>query len=147
MAEILYKEESYRIIGACFEVYKQKGAAFTEPIYQECLQLELGLQNIPFVAQPILELEYKGKTLVQTFRPDFVCFGKIIVEIKAVEKLADVHRAQTLNYLSAIRFDLALLINFGHYPKIEYERIANTEGRASRRNIYERMADRESDNM
>ena len=147
MAEILYKEESYRIIGACFEVYKQKGAAFTEPIYQECLHLELGLQNIPFVAQPILELEYKGKTLVQTFRPDFVCFGKIIVEIKAAEKLADVHRAQTLNYLSAIRFDLALLINFGHYPKIEYERIANTEGRTSRRNIYERMADRESDNM
>lgn len=125
MAEIFFKEESYKIVGACFEVYKQKGCGFTEPIYQECLLLEFQLQNIPFVAQPVLELEYKGMRLSQNFRPDFICFGKIVVEIKALEKLIDVHRAQTLNYLHATGFELAILINFGHYPKIEYERIAN----------------------
>ncbi len=70
MAEILFKEESYKIIGACFEVYKQKGCGFTEPVYQECLQIELGLQKIPFIAQASIELEYKGTTLGQTFKPD-----------------------------------------------------------------------------
>lgn len=129
MPEILFREESYKIIGACFEVYKQKGCGFTEPIYQECLQIELSLQEIPFVAQPVLELEYKGRILEQFFKPDFICYGKIIVEIKALEKLMDAHRAQSLNYLNATNFELALLVNFGHFPKIEYERIANTRRR------------------
>ena len=110
-------------------MYKQKGCGFTEPIYQECLQIELSLQEIPFAAQPVLELEYKGRLLEQFFRPDFICYGNIIVEIKAVEKLMDAHRAQSLNYLNATNFDLALLVNFGHFPKIEYERIANTRRR------------------
>ena len=83
------------------------------------------LQGIPFVAQPTLELDYKGRLLEQTFKPDFICYCKIIVEIKSLEKLMDAHRAQTLNYLNATKFDLALLVNFGHYPTIEYERIAN----------------------
>lgn len=125
MAEILFKEESYRIMGACFEAYKQKGIGFTEPVYQECLQVEFTLQEIPFVSQPQLQLEYKGNLLAQHFKPDFICFGKIIVEIKALTSLADVHRAQTLNYLHATRLDLGLLVNFGHYPKLEYERMAN----------------------
>ncbi len=67
MAEILYKDESYKIVGACFEVYNQKGYGFTEPVYKECLQIELALQQIPFLAQPILELEYKGTLLTQHF--------------------------------------------------------------------------------
>ncbi len=113
MAEIIYKEEAYKIIGACFEVYKTKGCGFTEPLYQECLQVELGLQGIPFVAQPQLQLEYKGAPLTQFFKPDFICYDKIIIEIKALERLANVHRAQTLNYLNATGFELALLVNFG----------------------------------
>jgi len=129
MSAILHKEEAYKIIGACFEVYKQKGCGFTEPLYQECLQIELSLQEIPFVAQPQLELEYKGSILTQFFKPDFICFGKIIVEIKALESLAGVHRAQTLNYLNATGYDLALLVNFGHFPQLEYERIVNTRNR------------------
>jgi GxxExxY protein len=129
MAEILFKDESYKIIGACFEVYKQKGVGFTEPMYQECLEIELGLRGVPFVAQPQLLLEYKGRQLTNFFRPDFICYSKIIIEIKALEKLVDVHRAQTLNYLNATGFDLALLVNFGHFPKLEYERIANTRNR------------------
>lgn len=141
MAEILFKEESYKIIGACFEVYKQKGCGFTEPVYQECLQIELGLQKIPFIAQASIELEYKGTTLGQTFKPDFICYGKIIVEIKAVERIADANRAQTLNYLNATEFDLALLVNFGHFPKLEYERQANDRNRGARKTIYSRIGE------
>ncbi len=142
MAEISYKEESYKIVGACFEVYKTKGCGFTEPVYQECLQMEFSMRDIPFVSQPILELEYKGRTLTQTFRADFICYGKIVVELKAVERLAEAHRAQTLNYLNATNYDLALLVNFGHFPKLEYERIANDRNRGARRTIYSRIADR-----
>lgn len=131
MPEIIYREESYRILGACFEVYKNKGCGFTESVYQECLEIELAIQRIPFVAQPILDIEYKGHRLTQVFKPDFVCFGTIILEIKALEKLIDAHRAQTLNYLNATSFGLALLVNFGHFPKVEYERIVNTRKRAT----------------
>ena len=125
MADIIYKEESYKIVGACFEVYKQKGCGFTEAVYHECLKIEFALQNILFISEPIIQLEYKGKLLEQYFKPDFVCYNKIIVELKAVSKLIDEHRAQTLNYLNATNFELGLLINFGHYPKIEHERFGN----------------------
>lgn len=125
MAEIIYKEESYKIIGACFEVYKQKGCGFTEPVYQECLKIEFDLQSIPFIFEPIIQLEYKGKILDQYFKPDFVCYNKIIVELKSVSNLIDEHRAQAINYLNATKFDLGLLVNFGHFPKLEYERFGN----------------------
>lgn len=127
MAEILFKEESYKIIGACFEVYNQKGYGFTEPVYQECLQIEFSLQNIPFVAQPELQLSYKGTQLNQAFRPDFICFGKIIVELKSVDSLINPHRSQTINYLNATGFELAMLVNFGKHPKLEYERLAKSK--------------------
>lgn len=122
MAEILFKDESYRIIGSCFEVYNQKGFGFTEPIYQECLAKEFSLQEIPFVPQPELPLTYKGIPLEQKFRPDFICYNKIIVEIKSVSALTDAHRAQTLNYLHSTGFELGLLVNFGMFPKLAYER-------------------------
>jgi GxxExxY protein len=129
MSELIYKDESYKIIGACFEVYKLKGIGYTEYVYQECLRYEFELQGIPFVSQPELELEYKGRTLEQTFKPDFICYGKIVLELKALEKLVDPHRAQVLNYLNATAFELGLLVNFGHFPKLEYERIVNTRRR------------------
>ncbi|MCB1023875.1 MAG: GxxExxY protein [Acidobacteria bacterium] len=125
MQDIVYKEESYKIIGACFEVYKQKGCGFTEPVYQECLAIELGLQNIPFVEQPTLELEYKGTILKKGFKPDFICYDKIIIEIKAHSDLIEANKSQALNYLNATRFELALLINFGDHPQLEYIRLAN----------------------
>src|SRR2546429_24929 len=99
--EIVYKEESSRIMGACFEVYKEKGAGFLEPVYQECLEIELGLQAIPFTPQAQLALAYKGRPLRQCYQPDFICFDKIILEIKAVAQLAPEHRAQLHNYLKA----------------------------------------------
>jgi GxxExxY protein len=123
IVEIVYKDESYRIIGACFEVYKEKGCGFLEAVYQECLEIEFGLQGIPFTPQLELQLSYKGKALKHVYLPDFVCYGKIIVEIKAVTAVADEHRAQVHNYLKATGYRLGLLVNFGHYPQLEYERI------------------------
>ena len=135
MAEIIYKEESFKIIGACFEVYNQKGFGFTEPVYQECLEIEFALQKIPFAAQPEIRLEYKGRSLEQFFKPDFICFDKIIVEIKSVSELIDAHLSQTLNYLSATNFELALLVNFGQYPKLNYKRIANDKNKGRMNNL------------
>jgi len=123
MTDIIYREESYRITGACFEVYKEKGCGFLEAVYQESLELELADQGIPFAAQPKIALTYKGRPLKQTYSPDLVCDGKIIVELKAVSALTDEHRAQVHNYLRATGHRLGLLVNFGHYPKVELERI------------------------
>jgi len=121
-----YSDETYRIIGACFEVYNEKGCGLLEPVYQECLAIELGLQDIPFAAETTIEMEYKGHRLKKRYEPDFVCFNEIVVEIKAVAALCDQHRAQIINYLKASGMEVGLLINFGHYPKLEYERFANT---------------------
>ena len=122
---IVFKEESYKIIGACFEVYKEKGHGFLEAVYQECLAIELDEQQVPFEGKPQIRLEYKGRPLRQEYEPDFLCYGEIILEIKAVKKLGDEHRAQVINYLKATDKQLGLLINFGHYPKIEHERFVN----------------------
>ena len=127
MNDLIYKDEAFKIIGACFEVYKNKGCGFLEPVYQECLEIELDLQGVPFVPQKSLTLEYKAHQLKQTYAPDFICYEKIILEIKAVAQLADEHRAQVINYLNATGFKLGLLVNFGHYPKIEWERLVNTK--------------------
>jgi GxxExxY protein len=127
MTEIIYKKESYAIIGACFEVYNEEGCGFLEPVYQECLGIEFEHQRIPAIPKPSLILSYRGRILTQAYQPDFVCFAKIIVELKAVSALTDEHRAQLLNYLHATGFEPGLLINFGHYPKLEYERIAKTQ--------------------
>jgi len=127
MTDIIYRKESYAIIGACFEVYNEKGCGFLEPVYQECLGIEFECERIPAIAKPSLVLSYRGRILKRNYEPDYVCFEKIIVELKAVSALADEHRAQLLNYLHATGFALGLLVNFGHYPKLEYERLAKTQ--------------------
>jgi GxxExxY protein len=121
--ELIYKEESYATIGSCFAVYKDKGCGFHEPVYHECLEIEFGMQRVPFLPKPPHTLQYRGRTLVQTFQPDFICYEKIILELKAVSELCDEHRAQVLNYLAATGGKLGLLVNFGHYPRLEYERL------------------------
>jgi GxxExxY protein len=123
MGNIVHKLESYDVLGACFEVYKEKGSGFVESVYQECLEMELADRAIPFKTQPELALSYKGRPLKSKFKPDFICCDKIIVELKAVSGLTDEHRAQVQNYLRATRLKLGLLVNFAHYPKLEYERI------------------------
>jgi GxxExxY protein len=129
-SDLIFKDECYAIIGACFEVYKDKSCGFYEPVYQECLGIEFGYSLIPAIAQPGLSLAYRGRILSQKYFPDFVCYEKIIVELKAVTELTDEHRAQVLNYLKAARFELGLLVNFGHYPKLQYERIVKTQPEA-----------------
>lgn len=127
--EILYKEESYKIVGACFEVYREKGCGFLEQVYQECLEIELRLRAVPYVQKRPLTLEYKGCPLRSKYEPDFLCYDKIILELKAVTELADEHRAQVQNYLKATGLKLGLLVNFGHYPKAQVERIVAEKGR------------------
>jgi len=124
MADIIYEKESYAIIGACFAVYNDKGCGFLEPVYQECLGIEFECQRIPAIAKPSLVLSYRGRVLLQTYQPDYVCLDKIILEIKAVSKLTDEHRAQVQNYLKATGLKLGLLVNFGTTPKVEIERFA-----------------------
>ena len=126
---LIYERETYAILGACFEVYKDKGCGFLEAVYQECLRIELTHREIPFVAEVALPLMYRGQPLQTSYRADFICYGKIIIELKAVSEILDEHRAQLLNYLAATGFELGLLINFGHYPKLEFERMANTRAR------------------
>ena len=123
MSNIIHKLESYEIMGACFEVYKEKGSGFLESVYQECLEMELADRRIPFQSQPELSLTYKGRPLKSKFKPDFICHEKVVLELKAVTALNDEHRAQVHNQLRATGIKLGLLVNFGHYPKLEYERI------------------------
>jgi GxxExxY protein len=127
MTELIFEKETYRIRGAAFEVYREMGCGFLEAVYQECLEREFGAQGIPTVAQRELALRYKGERLAQVYVPDFVCFERIIVEIKAVKELGGEHRAQVHNYLKATGLELGLLVNFGHYPKAQVERIVKTE--------------------
>ncbi|OJX40808.1 MAG: GTP-binding protein [Chloroflexi bacterium 44-23] len=122
--KIIYKEESYAIQGAVFEVYRVMGCGFLEQVYQECLSKEFSLRQIPFQAQVALSLIYKNEPLTQIYKPDFVCFEKIIVELKAIKEIGGEHRAQVFNYLKATGYHLGLLVNFGHYPKATIERIA-----------------------
>jgi len=129
--ELLFKDESYKIIGACFEVYKEKGCGFLEAVYQECMEIELRLQGVPFVPKRPLALEYKKCPLRTKYEPDFICYDKIILELKAVTELTAEHRAQIQNYLRATGLKLSLLVNFGHYPKAQIERIVAEGGRYS----------------
>ena len=123
MVEIILKDESYQVMGACFEVYNEKGCGFLEGVYQECLEIEFELRGIPFVPSAKLPLSYKGRALKKLYRPDFVCYDKIILEIKAVSEIANEHRAQVHNYLKATGFRLGHLVNFGSQRKLESERI------------------------
>jgi GxxExxY protein len=121
--DLLFRDECYLIQGAVFEVYREMGCGFLEAVYQECLEKELLLKGIPFVAQQELAIFYKGEALKQTYKPDLICYGKIIVELKALRELAGEHRSQVLNYLKSTGMRLGLLVNFGCHSKVAIERI------------------------
>jgi len=120
---ILFKDECYQIQGAVFEVYREMGCGFLEPVYQECLEKELTKRGIPCATHPELKLAYKGERLRQTYVPDLVCFQSIILELKALSATNGAHQAQVLNYLKATGMRLGLLINFGCHPKATIQRI------------------------
>ena len=119
---IVYKEEAYKIMGAAFKVYNGLGHGFLEAVYQEALEIEFQKQGIPYEREKELKIQYDGIELKQTYKADFVCFGKIIVELKAVSALEDAHRSQVYNYLHATNYKLGLLLNFGCPDELEYER-------------------------
>lgn len=119
----IYEEESYAVIGAALDVYYRLGCGFIEPVYQEALGLELGLRGIPFTAQTRLFIKYKDFVLKKKYRADFVCFEKIIVEIKAQTALVGVDWAQLMNYMKAAGYRVGLLFNFGSANTLEKRRI------------------------
>ena len=120
---VIYKEESYKIVGAAFEVYNKLGHGFLEAVYQEALEIEFQKNDIPFEREKELKISYDDVELKQTYKADFVCYDKIIVELKAVSALEDAHRSQVYNYLHATGFKLGILLNFGKSGGLEIERI------------------------
>ena len=131
MPELIFKEEVYAIVGAAMEVHREKGCGFAEPVYQECMEMELADRGVPFEAQKEMNISYKGRRLKKTYLADFVAFGKIIVELKALDKLTSREESQVINYLKASGLKVAVLINFGA-TSLEWKRIVLTkESKAS----------------
>ena len=124
MSKLMLEKETYEILGACFEVYKEKGCGFLEAVYQECLEIEFELIGLLARALVPLPLTYKERLLKKKYEADFICFDTVLVELKAVSKITDEHRAQVQNYLNATGLRVGLLVNFGHFPLVKHERIA-----------------------
>ena len=119
---LLFKNESFKIIGAAMEVHRVLGCGFVEIVYQEALEEEFKKRNIPYEREKELSINYKGKNLSKTFLADFICYNKIILELKAVSDFTDDHYAQIYSYLKASNMTLGILINFGK-AKLDYYRI------------------------
>ncbi len=113
MSELIYKEESFRIIGHCMEVHRELGKGHDEVIYKDALEFEFGLDQIPFTREKEYRIRYKTVILPHRYFADFVVFDKILLEAKAVERLDNSHVKPVLNYLAASRLKLGLLVNFG----------------------------------
>ena len=120
--ELLYPKESYKISGAIYEVHKELGPGLLEKVYQEALEKEFKLQNIPYEREKDFTIVYKGEELEQKYIADFVCYDKIVVELKAVEDLLPIHTAQVINYLCITGYKLGLLVNF-NARQVKPERI------------------------
>ena len=125
MGSLLYEKRSYQIIGVCMEVHKNLGNGFLESVYQEVLENEFNKHNIPFQKQKKLELFYKDAKLKKYFIADFICFDKILVEIKAATFLHESSKQQVINYLKATDYKLGLLINFGG-SSLQWKRFINS---------------------
>ena len=123
----VYKEEGYKLIGACFEVYNTRGFGLAEEIYQECLEIELEIRGIPFNAKQPLRCFYKGRILKKYYSRDLFVFGCLVAELKAVTKLLPEHEAQILNYIRLSQQPVGYLINFGHQDSLEWKRFIRSE--------------------
>jgi GxxExxY protein len=126
MAELVFKDEVYAIIGAAMDVYNTLGDGFLEPVYQEALEIEFGKRQIPFISQRGITICYKDVLLKKEYVADFLVYDKLIVEIKAVDDLAEHEEAQLLNYLKATGIKLGILINFGSHPNLQWKRMVAT---------------------
>ena len=124
MNEIILKDESYNIIGACMAVHRELGCGFLEVVYQEALEEEFKLRSIPYVREQLLTITYKGKLLSKNYQADFICYENIIVELKALSELNTTHQSQLINYLKVTNIKLGLLVNFGR-RSLETKRVVN----------------------
>ncbi|MBK9208196.1 MAG: GxxExxY protein [Anaerolineales bacterium] len=131
MADLLFKDEVYSIIGAAMDVYNDLGPGFLENVYQEPMEMEAEERKIPFKAQHQIIVKYKGKPLKKFYIADLMCYEKIIVEIKAANGLTLREEGQLLNYLKATGIQVGVLINFGRYPSLEWKRLVLTKGNSS----------------
>ncbi|MBP1539287.1 MAG: GxxExxY protein [Prevotella sp.] len=122
---IIYKEESANIVGAIFEVHKRLGVGLLEKVYQEALEIELKIRNIPFEREKRYDVYYRNQKLNTNYIADFVCYDKIIVELKAVSELTEAHKAQIRNYLTITGYELGILCNFNELY-MQPVRILNT---------------------
>jgi GxxExxY protein len=122
MRELLWKDEVFAIVGAAMEVHGEFGPGFLEGVYHEAMELELLRQGVPFESQKSLPIWYKGQRLMKEYIADLFCHGKIVVELKALERLGGKEQAQLLNYLKASRCSVGLLINFGSHGQLEWKR-------------------------
>lgn len=122
MNNLFYRDESYKIRGALFAVHNELGCGFLERVYQDALEVEFRLRNIPYEREKTIQVVYKGEPLGEPYRADFVCYGKVIIELKSVSEILDVHRAQIINYLKATKMKLGFLVNFGE-ESLNIERI------------------------
>jgi GxxExxY protein len=127
MKNEIYKDEGYKLMGAAFEVYNDRGYGLGEEIYQECLEIELGIRAIPFHAKQELTCFYKGRELRRRYVPDLFVFNCLVVELKAVSQLVPEHEAQLINYMRLSRQPVGYSINFGHKDTLEWKRIILSE--------------------
>ncbi len=135
MEDLSIEEMTYAVRGALFNVYNEVGSGLPEKVYQECLIIELAKNGVPFVAEPHIRLNYRSQALVTSIRPDFICFDRILIEIKAVADLEDRHLGQTLSYLRCMNLQLGLLVNFGKYPDLHIRRVTNSRLNNASRNF------------
>jgi GxxExxY protein len=122
MGELLYKDEAYKIIGCAMKVHAELGCGFLEAVYQEALEIMFQIEGVPYLREPILKIDFMGRTLKKEYSPDFICYDKIVVELKAQDELIGINRAQTISYLCATKMKLGLLINFGA-EHLQHERL------------------------
>jgi len=120
--ELLFREEVYAIVGAAIEVHRELGSGYLESVYQEAMELELGDRAIPFVPQQALRINYKRRVLEKTFFADLVCYGAILVELKAMDRFSGKEEAQILNYLKTTNLRVGLIINFGDAGLLDWKR-------------------------
>ena len=130
--ELLYKDEVYVIIGAAMDVYNNLGPGFLEAVYQEAMEIEIASRKIPALPEQKLYIEYKGTPLKKFYEADLICYEKIIVEIKAMDRLTSREESQILNYLKATGMKVGLLINFGAHNDLEWKRLVFTRTKQPR---------------
>ncbi len=130
--ELIYKDEVYAIIGAAMDVYNNLGSGFLEAVYQEAMEIETQARNIPSLPEQKLRIQYKGAPLKKFYEADLICYEKIIVEIKAMDRLTSREEAQILNYLKATGLPVGVLINFGAHNDLEWKRMVLTQNNQPR---------------